>query len=219
MNQTFDTFLEFDESAVFGQTRHSAGDFASHGVPARYCQPWIRIGLFETERNPLSIDLENHHLQFLVHLDNLAGVSDMAPGHIVDMKKTVNSTEVDKCAEISEVLDTSLNPAPFLQLLHGFFTESSAFFFEESALRENQVSLTAHLDDFCLDCLPDKCLLLFGGAGVRSHLRERNESTQTVNIDLKSTFQDLLNDTLDRRSRFEGFSGHSLCPAFFGPCP
>ena len=61
----------------------------------------------------------------------------MGPGHVVDVQKPIQTTEVDEGPEVGEVLDGALDPNAFFDLGQRLLTVANPLFVEVLALRKD----------------------------------------------------------------------------------
>ena len=111
MSETFDTGLDLDEDTEGCDLRYgSLNDVADVIALLEVC-PGIFLHVLEREVDLLcdGIDVDESELDDLTLLDEILGSCDVAPGHVVDVKKSVETAEVDECAEGCEGLDLTLN--------------------------------------------------------------------------------------------------------------
>ena len=69
--------------------------------------PRVSQFLLQPQADPffLAIDVQDHDIDVLAHLEQLGGVADPAPAHVRDMEQAVDSVQIDERAEIGDVLD------------------------------------------------------------------------------------------------------------------
>ncbi len=83
-------------------------------VPTGYF-PWtFSHGLGDFCFSPSAIfsrslsNVQDHHLDFVVDLEHIAGVVDSPPAHVGDVQEPVDAAQVDERAEVGDVLDGPL---------------------------------------------------------------------------------------------------------------
>src|SRR5213082_2484702 len=98
--QTFDTLLQLYESPVVGHAQDTSLDPCADWIPLSRSQPGIGGELLEAQRNPqlLRSKLQHLNLDLVAHMHKVAWMRQTAPGHIRDVQKTVNASQVHKSA-------------------------------------------------------------------------------------------------------------------------
>ena len=94
MQQPVDPFLDLDERPVVGQVAHLAVDHGSRRVLACDLRPGVLGELLEAQRDFLlvRIDFQDHHVDFLSHAQQLAGMVDsLGPAHFADMHEAFDA--------------------------------------------------------------------------------------------------------------------------------
>ena len=113
----------------------------------------------DRERDPLTfeIDLEHLHLDLVAHLDHLAGVGDVLPGHLRDMHEAVHAPQVDKGAECHDRRDHARADLPYVQLVEERCPLFGLLLLEVGPAGEHDVvAVAVQLDDLGLDLLTDE---------------------------------------------------------------
>ena len=107
VDESFDAVFEFDKCPI----GHDVDDLAGHARidGELVLDAFPRAGglLFEAEGDFLffTVDVEDHHLNFLVDFDHVRGMIDPGPAHVGDVKKPVDPTEIDESAKVGDVFD------------------------------------------------------------------------------------------------------------------
>lgn len=116
--ETLNALLDLNEAAVVGKVGYLAGDLGADRVALGDINPGICTELLESERytGTLTVELQNLDLNLVADIDDLGRMLDALPGHIGDVKKSVNAAEVNECAVVSEVLDDTLDDLAFLEV-------------------------------------------------------------------------------------------------------
>ena len=140
--------------------------------------------MLHTERNTvfLCIKLEDLGSNFVTNIEHFARVTDTAPGQVGNVQQAIDTTEVDECAVIGDVLDNTLDGGAFLEVLEELFAIFVSGSFENCTAGHNDViTLTIKLDDLEFHGLA------FVRRGVldRTHVdqRTRQECTDAVGHD------------------------------------
>ena len=133
MDKTFDTFFEPDENAVVHHINDSTFDLGVLRITCFYIFPRTRSFLFEAERNffVFFIDADNHTFDFLVEMHDFGRMRDPAPTQIGDMQKAVEAAEVNKYAEISDVLDNAFAGLAGFDFRKEFFLACTALLLDD----------------------------------------------------------------------------------------
>ena len=94
------------------------------------------------------------HLNFdlLVDCHHFAGVADAAPAHIGDVKKAVDTAEIDERAEVGDVLDDAAAHLADLEGLHELLLPLGTLLLDEGPARDDDVAtLLVDLEHEALD--------------------------------------------------------------------
>ena len=133
----------------------------AHREPFFNLVPRVTLRLLESERDALFflVDIEHDDVNFLANLKQFARVSEPTPGHISDMEQAIHSIEVDKRAEIGQILDDPFDGIPQFDGLE----ESRAFFgsllLDDFPAAKNDVfALVVDLDDLKVVGVTDELL-------------------------------------------------------------
>ncbi len=119
VNQTLDALLQLHEGAVVRDGNDLPFDPGSHGVLLVDLGPGIRQELLEAQRDPfpVPIHVQHLHVQLFADIHHLGGVSHTAPGHVGDVKESVQPAQIDERAEVGDVLDHPLSDLAQKELL------------------------------------------------------------------------------------------------------
>ena len=119
MNQTLDAFLDLCKATVVGQVGHLRYHPATLWISTGNRHPWVFAQLLEAERYAVSftIKFEDFDIHLLSDFDDLARVLDTLPRHVCNVQQSINATQVNEGAVISEVFDHTLNGLALLQVL------------------------------------------------------------------------------------------------------
>ena len=94
MQQTIDTFFEFDEGTVVRQVADSTADESPWWVLGCNLIPWIRLSLLHTQRDFLLVlvDAEDNHIDFVARIDQFGWViNSLGPGHFADVNEAFDA--------------------------------------------------------------------------------------------------------------------------------
>ena len=106
MNETLNTGLDLNERTVVG----NVGDFAKHtgalGVASTNPIPRVVAKLFHAKRDPVLILVVTQYPRryFLANGEHFRRMTNTTPGHIGDVQQAIDTTQIDKCAVIGNVL-------------------------------------------------------------------------------------------------------------------
>ena len=107
VDEPFDALFDSNEGSVGHQIDHGSLHAATDRVLLLDLLPGGGFKLLESEGDLLllAIDVEDLDFHLLSDADDLGRMIDPAPAHVGDVKKTVDSTEVDEGAEFRDVGD------------------------------------------------------------------------------------------------------------------
>ena len=94
MQQAIDAFFDFNEGTVVGQVANFTFDDSIQRVPIRDQIPGVVLGLLHSEGDFLFIfiDPQDHHIDFVADLYQLAGMADpLGPRHLGDMDQALDT--------------------------------------------------------------------------------------------------------------------------------
>ena len=145
MDQTFNALFQFNECAVIGDVRHTAGQFRADRVFLFNAGPRIGFQLFHAQADTLrfGVETDNLNLDGLTDRQRFGRVINAFPGNVGDMQQTVNAAQVNERAVIGDVLDNAVQNLAFGQILDQFGTLFDARFFQNGAAGNNDVSAGA----------------------------------------------------------------------------
>ena len=96
----------------------------------------------------LAIDIEHHNVNILANLEQFGGVPDAAPTHVGDVKQAIDAVQIDKRAEIRDVLDGALPDVTRGHLAEELLAALHSFLFDQFAPGEHDVlPLLVDFDD------------------------------------------------------------------------
>src|SRR5262249_51947706 len=105
-------FFDTDEDAVVGDATNLAADDVTRVVLAGEDLPRIGLELLETEADALvrDVDIENHALDLLADLEELARVLGLLPRHLADVDEAFDARrELDERAVVGDRNDLARN--------------------------------------------------------------------------------------------------------------
>ncbi len=141
MNQPFNTFLQFDKRSVIGNRNDLTFDRFVFIVLLADVVPRMRLQLLEAKRDALALFfvVEHHDLDFLVEIDNFAGVRYAAPRQIGNVQQAVYTAQVDKDPKVDDVFDRSLQHLANFELLQNLLALLFELLLDEFAVRYHDV--------------------------------------------------------------------------------
>src|SRR5262249_40176777 len=106
VNEAFDALFELDERAVIHNADNFALELAACGILLIGVDPGILHQLLEAERNALLvlIELQDHHIEFLLRLNDVGRMLDAAPAEVGEVEQAVEAANVDERAVFGDVL-------------------------------------------------------------------------------------------------------------------
>ena len=167
--QTFDPLFDLGKTAVVGEVGHRGNHAATLRIAAGNLHPWILTQLLEAQRYAiaLTVKLKDFHIHFLTNFHNLARVLDTLPRHISDVQQSIDTTKIDKCAVVGQVLHYALHRLAFLQVLQQFLTFCTVSRLHNGAARHHHVvALLIQLDDFKFEFFALEVRGLANGANI-----------------------------------------------------
>src|ERR1035438_8230832 len=188
MDQAFDAFLEFDESAEIGDARHAALDALAGLVLVGDQVPGVRLELLESEGNAFlaGIDLEDPRLHLVADLEDVGGLVDAAPGDIGHMQQGIHAADIDEGAVIGQAAHRALHGLAFLDFGVALVLVGALFLFEDGAAVHHHVFIgDIELDDAAADFLADQ---LFHFGGISSAATRRRHEGANTHIDADPAF-------------------------------
>ena len=177
MHHALDAVLELHERAVRNHAHHLAVDLAADGVFHLDVVPRVAVALLEPERYALlfAVHFQNHHFDRVAHLEQFGRMIDPSPAHVRDVQQSVETIEVDECAEVREVLDQAAANLPDLHAGQQRPALVFAFLLDQFAPRQhNVVAFLVDLDHLELESLAEKIVEVAGRNDI--NLRGGEES-------------------------------------------
>ena len=184
VDETFHPLFQLDEGAIIGDTDHPSIDAGSGGKFGVDILPGVVGNLLvaKTHPLPLPVELQDHHLHRVADLEHLGRMPHPAPGHVGDVKETVQSAEIDEGPVVGDVLDHTLDHLSLFQGLQGFRLQRRPLFFQQHAARENDVPpVPVQLDDSHLERLAE--ILIQVPSGTKVHLKLSNRLYLILELD------------------------------------
>src|SRR5689334_25202551 len=102
------------------------------------------------------------------------------------MQQSVNPTQVDEGAIVSQILDHARHHRAFLELFKSYCLALRGFLLDGKFARDNDISAApVQFDDFDRNVISDEAFEIAHGPGV--HLRTRHEAFD-ANVDREAAF-------------------------------
>ena len=120
MDQALNAGLKLHECTVIGDVRYPAGIFGVARIFRAHAFPRISFKLLHAERNTLGLRVEanNLNLDALADLQGVSRVVDAAPRNVGDMQQSIDTTQVNECTVVGDILNHAVQNLPFGQVRH-----------------------------------------------------------------------------------------------------
>src|SRR3972149_8283732 len=107
MNPPLDSFRQLDERAIIGEAHYLAANPGADREPLLDALPGVLRPLFVAQGDPLrgSIKLQDHDFDLIANDEKLRRVTDATPGHVGNMKETVQPAEAAEGAVLGDIFD------------------------------------------------------------------------------------------------------------------
>ena len=204
VDKTFYARSDFEECAVIGHNDHFALDFVADFEVGVEGVPGMGLELLETESDTflLVVEVEDNDVEFLVELDNFAGMVYAAPREVGDVDKTVDATEIDEYAVSGDILDCSFENLTLFELGYDLALLLLELSFDKSFVRNDNVfEFLVDLDNFEFHCLAYEEVVVADGLDV--DLRAGEECLDAEYVDNHAAFCAALDVALDDFVVFE----------------
>src|SRR6266567_5818609 len=129
MDQTLNAIFDSCE----GPKRRDFGNDARHHLTRSIALfdgvPRVNLSPFDRERDLLLlfIDAQNLNLDLLANMQDLAGVTDVAPCQLTDMNQSVGSSQIHEGSEIGEAANYTLTYFAGFEFCEQFFATVQFF--------------------------------------------------------------------------------------------
>src|SRR5690606_32602991 len=101
-----------------------------------------------------AVELQDLDLDLVADLEELGRVVDATPAHVGDVQQAVDTSKINKCAVVGQVLDHALDDLTFGQLVERVGLELGALGLEQHAARQHDVTAAlVELDDLEVELL------------------------------------------------------------------
>ena len=183
VNEALDALLQLDEGSVVRDRHDLPTNPGTDRVLLVDVGPRVRQKLLEAQRDTLAvpIDVQDLYVEIRADIHDLGGMSHPPPRHVGDVEQAVESAQIDKRAEVGDVLDDSFPDLPDQELLDQSLALSLTLSLEDDAARDHDVPPTlVELDDLELERLSEKVVDVWHTA--QRDLRARQERVDTHDV-------------------------------------
>ena len=141
MDQSLNTLLKLGKYAIVGDAHDLAGRPGTYRVTICNRGPWIRVKLFDTQRDLVGFFVKFKYLDlgFFTNLEKFGGMRHPAPGEIGYMAQTVQSTQIYKNPIIRDVGDHAFNHGAFLKSGPHLLAQLVTLFFQNRTAGYNHI--------------------------------------------------------------------------------
>ena len=198
MNQALDAGSHLNKCTVVVHNDHLALDVVAHLEVGIQGIPGMRLELLQTQSDAvlLLIEVEDHHVELLLGLNDVGGIVYATPRQIGDVNQTVHATQVDEHTVVGDVLDGTLEYLTLLELGHDLFLLLFELGLDECLVAHNNIAeVLVDLHDLELHGLVNVVIIVADGAYV--DLRTGQEGLDAKYIDDHTTLGAALDVTLD----------------------
>jgi len=202
--------LKLHEGAVGHEVGDLAADLLANREALVDALPGIGLELLEAEADALLVlvDLEDDHGEAVAGLDGLARMGEAGPGHVGDVKESVDAVQIEEGAEVGDVLHRALDLVAGAHGAEELLAAFAALGLDEFAAAEDDVlAVLVELHDLEVVGVADE-----GGEvlrGIDVHLGGGEEGLD-ANVDDEAALHDGLHAALDDAFGFEQL--HDLGP-------
>src|SRR4029453_5329698 len=144
-------------------------DTAARGIADRRGAPGIGLELLQAQRNALGLPVELQDLDpdLVADVQHLAGVVDAPPGHVGDVKQSVDAAQVHEGAVLRDVLDDARDDLALLEGPQRVALLLGVLLFEDRLAGQHDVApLLVDLDDPHAQLLPAEAVEVAHGAQI-----------------------------------------------------
>jgi hypothetical protein len=160
--------------------------------------------LLKSEGNALlfAVEFKDFDLNFFADSDDIGRMVDSTPGHVRDMKKTVNAAEIDKRPVIGEILDCSFKNITFAQGTKSISAMTVTLILKENPSRKDNIATPlVQFNNFKFIGLAKHLVEIANRTNVDLGTRQEGGD---ADIDCKSTLDPGDNATIYHGTLFKG---------------
>ena len=199
VDQSLDPLLQLHEGAVVGDRHNLAAHPRADRIAVLDVRPGVRQQLLQSQRDALPVPVDVQHLDIEAAPDrhHLGRMADAAPGHVGDVKQSVQTAQIDEGAEVGDVLHHPLADLSGQKLLHQCGALLLPLALEDHPARHDDVAAAlVELDDHELVGLADQVLDV--GDPSQRDLRAREEGVDAHDVDGHTALDLAGQEPLDR---------------------
>src|SRR5699024_4759897 len=119
VNQAFDALFDANERTEWNELGDLAWHDLAHSVGACEDAPWIFLSCLQGEGYALAVEINVEDLNgdFVANGDNLGWVVNVLPRKLGNVNQSVDTAEIDECAEVDDGRDDALADLTLLKLV------------------------------------------------------------------------------------------------------
>ncbi|CQB86092.1 Uncharacterised protein [Chlamydia trachomatis] len=180
VNQAFDAVFNGDEHTELNNLGDLTLNNLSRNMGTSEALPWIFLSCLKGEGDAFAIEInvENLNSDLIANLNNLGWVIDMLPRKLGNVNETVNTAEINECAEVHDGRHNAFTNLTLLKLRKEGLANFGLGFLEELTTRKyNIVAILIKLKNLSLNLLTN----VWGKIANATHFNEGSwqEAAQT----------------------------------------
>ena len=142
MHQPFDAFFQLHEGAVTHDVHHRALVSRADRVLLFDLVPRAGRLLLQTQCNlfAFAIDVQNLHFDFLIDRHHFRRMPDAAPAHVGNVQQAIDAAQIDKRAELGNVLYHAGSQLAYFQRFQKLFLLFGPFLFDQGPAANDDVA-------------------------------------------------------------------------------
>ena len=163
VDETFYTRCNLDECAVVSHHNHLTLHLVTNLEVRIKSIPWVWSQLLQAKGDALLlvVEVDDHHVELLVELNDFLRIAYAAPREVCDMDETVNTTEVDEYAVVGDVLDSTFKNLSLFELRDDLLLLLLKLCLDKSLVADNHVAeLLVDLHNLELHGLANECIVV-----------------------------------------------------------
>ena len=197
VNQALNAVFNGDEHTELNDLGDLALNNLSRNMGASEALPWIFLSCLKGEGDAFAIEInvENLNGDLITNLNNLGWVIDMLPRKLGNVNETVNTAEINECAEVHDRRHNAFTNLTLLKLRKEGLTNFRLGFLKELTTRKhNIVAVLIELENLSLNLLAD----VWREITNATHLNQGSweEATKT-DVNNQATLNSLNNGTFN----------------------
>ena len=198
VEKTLHTWRDFHKGSIIGHDHHAALDLGAFDQVLGECVPWVRRELLHAQGDALLlvVEVQNHHVDFLVHFHHLFRMAHTAVAHVGDVHQAIDAAQVHEHPVRGDVLDRTLEHLTHFEALDDEALLLLELGFDKSLVRHDHVlKLLVDLDNLEFHLLSNVFVEVTDGLHI--HLRPGQERLETKHVDNQATLGAAFHRTLD----------------------